>query len=137
MGQPIKRDFPPCVLNVSVEYINVSGSPDEPTDGLNARIRPRAHPEGLEFCHIIALNCHRNTFELNVKGRPPGPLYVISHARKTRMLRTALILDLPRITIINSSSNLIVVIRSTHQLGNYVSRWGASSIINTTFAKPY
>lgn len=54
-----------------------------------------------------------------------------------RMLRTALILDLPRITIINSSSNLIVVIRSTQQMGNCVSRWGASSIINGTFVKAY
>lgn len=84
---------------------------------------------GHELMHSFALNRHRNTF----KRRPPGPL----RARKMRMLRTAAILDWPRITIINSSWNLIVAIRSTHQLGNYVSRWGASSIINATFAKAY
>jgi len=80
-------------------------------------------PRGLEFSQeSMSLHCIKSPSEyIGAKrwGKASRTTSMwLAPAEKMRMLRTALILDLPRITIINSSSNLIVVIRSTHQLGN-------------------
>lgn len=80
LNYPFKQAFFSPPLRTEQD---MSDSTHKPTwRCVNSHIPPEGWSSARRACHFIALNCHRNTSELNVEGRPAGPPLYDQHRQK-------------------------------------------------------